>query len=129
MQLVQNPQKFDVLVLPNLYGDIVSDLCAGLIGGLGMAPGANIGEKYAVFEAVHGSAPQYAGKDIVNPTGAILSGAMMLRYIGKDKAAFKLEKAVSEVIKERKFVTKDLKPKKAVGTKRITRAIIDKLWQ
>lgn len=127
MQLVQNPQIFDVLVLPNLYGDIVSDLCAGLIGGLGMAPGANIGEHCAVFEAVHGSAPKLAGKDKVNPTAVILSGVMMLRYLGEGSAADRLEKAVSKVIKERKYVTYDLKPKKPVGTKEMADAIIDRL--
>ena len=127
MQLVQKPELYDILVLPNLYGDIISDLCAGLIGGLGVAPGANIGEKYAVFEAIHGSAPKYAGKDKVNPTAIILSGVMMLRHIGELKAANKLEKAVSEIIKERKHVTYDLNPKKPVGTKKMADAIIDKL--
>ena len=109
MQLVQRWWEYDVLLLPNLYGDIVSDLCAGLIGGLGVAPGANVGDKYAVFEAVHGSAPKYAGKNKVNPTALTLSAAMMLRHIGELKAAEKLEKAIAAVIKEGKNVTYDLK--------------------
>ncbi|MFH1541105.1 MAG: isocitrate/isopropylmalate dehydrogenase family protein [Elusimicrobiota bacterium] len=108
MQLVQKPQLYDVLVLPNLYGDIISDLCAGLIGGLGIAPGANIGEGIALFEPVHGSAPKYKGLNKVNPTAMILSGALMLQYIGEEKAAEKLENAVKKVIAERKVVTYDL---------------------
>ena len=109
MQVVSRPQNFDVLVLPNLYGDIISDLCAGLMGGLGIAPGANIGDGIALFEPVHGSAPKYKGLNKVNPTAMILSGVMMLNYLGEDKAALKLETAVKEVIKEGKFVTYDLK--------------------
>lgn len=131
MQLVQKPQNYDVLVLPNLYGDILSDLCAGLVGGLGVAPGANIGDTLAVFEAVHGSAPKYAGLDKVNPTAMILSGVLMLRYLKEDKAAERLEKAVSEVLKEGKLVTYDLKPNRddpsAVGTSEMADAIIQKL--
>ena len=100
MQLVRRPQRFDILVLPNLYGDIVSDLCAGLIGGLGVAPGANIGDEYAVFEPVGGAAPKYAGKDKANPTAAILSGTMMLKYMGEVAAADLLKRAVFEVIEE-----------------------------
>ncbi len=109
MQLVTRPQNFDVLVLPNLYGDIISDLCAGLIGGLGVAPGANIGEGIALFEPVHGSAPKYAGQNKVNPTATILSGVMMLRYLGENEAADKLDRAVKEVIREGRSVTYDLK--------------------
>jgi isocitrate dehydrogenase (NAD+) len=131
MQLVQKPNNYDVLVLPNLYGDIISDLCAGLVGGLGVAPGANIGDDMAVFEAVHGSAPKYAGLNKVNPTAMILSGVLMLRYIKEEKAAQNLENAVKEVLAEGKFVTYDLKPTRddptAVGTKEMASAIINKL--
>jgi isocitrate dehydrogenase (NAD+) len=111
MQLVQKPELYDVIVLPNLYGDIVSDLAAGLIGGLGIAPGANLGEEYAVFEPVHGSAPKYKGLNKVNPLAMILSGVMMLRHLGEFKAADRLEQAVASVIEEGKDVTYDLKPK------------------
>ncbi len=131
MQLVQKPELYDVLVLPNLYGDIVSDLGAGLVGGLGIAPGANIGEEYAVFEATHGSAPKYKGLNKVNPTALILSAVMMLRHIGESEAADKLENAVAEAIKEGKDVTYDLKENRddpsAVGTKEMADAIIAKL--
>ncbi len=131
MQLVQRPHNFDVLVLPNLYGDIVSDLCAGLIGGLGVAPGANIGEQIAVFEAVHGSAPKYRGLNKVNPAAMILSGVLMLKYIEENNAAERLENAVREVIAEGKFVTYDLKPSSgdltAVGTMEMADAIIKKI--
>ncbi len=131
MQLVQKPRNYDVLVLPNLYGDIISDLCAGLVGGLGVAPGANIGDHAAVFEAVHGSAPKYAGLNKVNPTAMILSGVLMLRHIKEEKAAKALENAVSEVIAEGKSVTYDFKPQptdpSAVGTKEMADAIIAKL--
>jgi len=127
MQLVMKPQNFDVLVLPNLYGDIVSDLCAGLIGGLGMAPGANIGEGCAIFEPVHGSAPKYAGKNKANPTATILSAVMMLKYLGEVEKAKILEASVASIIKENKDVTYDLKPTKddstAVGTKEMAEAI------
>ncbi|HEY5521415.1 MAG TPA: isocitrate/isopropylmalate dehydrogenase family protein [Candidatus Limnocylindrales bacterium] len=108
MQLVQKPELYDVLVLPNLYGDIVSDLAAGLVGGLGVAPGANIGTRAAVFEPVHGSAPKYAGKDIANPTALILSGAMMLRHLGEPAAADRVETAVREIIAEGRTVPRDL---------------------
>lgn len=111
MQLVQKPELYDVIVLPNLYGDIVSDLAAGLIGGLGVAPGANLGEEYAVFEPVHGSAPKYKGLNKVNPLAMILSGVMMLRHLGEFAAADRLEQAVASVIEEGKYVTYDLKPK------------------
>jgi isocitrate dehydrogenase (NAD+) len=110
MQLVQKPELYDVIVLPNLYGDIVSDLAAGLIGGLGVAPGANLGEECAVFEPVHGSAPKYKGLNKVNPLAMILSGVMMLRYLGEFKAAGRLENALASVIEEGKHVTYDLKP-------------------
>jgi isocitrate dehydrogenase (NAD+) len=114
-----------------LYGDIISDLCAGLVGGLGVAAGANIGEKYAVFEATHGSAPKYAGLNKVNPTAMILSGVLMLRHLGEEKAADRLEKAVAAVIKEGKDVTYDMKPKRddptAAGTKEMADAIVKKM--
>ena len=131
MQLVLKPQDFDVLVLPNLYGDILSDLCAGLIGGLGVAPGANIGDGVAVFEAVHGSAPKYAGQNKVNPVAMILSGVMMLRHLGELEAADRLEQAVEAVLKEGRQVTYDLKADRndptAVGTKEMADAIIAKM--
>ncbi len=131
MQLVQKPEQFDVLVLPNLYGDIVSDLGAGLVGGLGIVGGANIGDGIATFEAVHGSAPKYKGQNKVNPTAMILSGVMMLEYIGEQAAAQKLYRAVQEVIAEGKSVTYDLKPSRddptAVGTKEMADAIITKI--
>ncbi len=131
MQLVRHPENFDILVLPNLYGDIISDLIAGLIGGLGVAPGANIGEKMAVFEPTHGAAPKYAGKNKVNPSATILSGAMMLRYLGEEEAAQKLESAWQKVVKEGKYVTYDLKKDRddptAVGTQEMAEAIIKEL--
>jgi len=130
MQLVQKPEAFDVLVLPNLYGDIISDLCAGLVGGLGMAPGANLGEGVAVFEPVHGSAPKYAGQNKVNPVATILSGVLMLQHMGEQQAADRLEQAVAAVLQEGKSVTYDLKPKGSgapVGTREMTQAIISKL--
>lgn len=131
MQLVKNPQKFDVLVLPNLYGDIISDLCAGLIGGLGVAAGANIGKNIALFEPVHGAAPKYAGLNKVNPTAMILSGVLMLKYLGEEKAAERLEAAVIAVIKEGKYVTYDLKESRddasAVGTQEMAEAICKRL--
>ncbi len=108
MQLVQNPSQFDVLVMPNLYGDIVSDLCAGLIGGLGVAQSANIGHSIAIFEAVHGSAPDIAGKNLANPTGLLRSAVMMLKYIKEDEAAKKIEDALFEVLAQKKYLTKDL---------------------
>jgi isocitrate dehydrogenase (NAD+) len=108
MQLVQKPELYDVLVLPNLYGDIVSDLAAGLVGGLGVAPGANIGERAAVFEPVHGSAPKYAGQDKANPTALILSGALMLRHLGETDAADAVERATRDVIAAGETVTYDL---------------------
>ncbi len=131
MGLVQRPEEFDVLVLPNLYGDIISDLTAGLVGGLGMAPGANIGTEAAVFEATHGSAPKYKGLNRVNPTAMILSGKLMLDHLGERDAAARLEAAVAAVIAEGKSVTYDLKPTRddpsAVGTSEYADAIIDRL--
>ncbi|MFH1578238.1 MAG: isocitrate/isopropylmalate dehydrogenase family protein [Candidatus Omnitrophota bacterium] len=131
MQLVQKPQNYDVLVLPNLYGDIISDLAAGLVGGLGVAPGANIGNGIAVFEAVHGAAPKYKGKNKVNPAAMILSGCMMLRYLGEEAAAKKLEAALIQIIAEGKYVTYDLKPDRndptAVGTQEMAEAIIQQM--
>lgn len=108
MKLVQNPEKYDVLVMPNLYGDILSDMAAGLVGGLGVAPGANIGEEISVFESIHGSAPDIAGKNIANPTAAILSGVMMLRFIGEMEAADKIDIAIKNVLKAGKILTVDL---------------------
>ena len=128
MQLVQRPYEYDVLVCPNLFGDIVSDLCSGLVGGLGVAPGANIGQDLAVFEPVHGSAPKYAGKDKVNPTATILSGALMLRHLGEEEAAERVQVAVAQVIAEGGSVTYDLKPSRddptAVGTQEMADAVI-----
>ncbi len=133
MQLVQKPELYDVLVMPNLYGDILSDLCAGLVGGLGVAPGANIGNDAAVFEPTHGSAPKYKGQNKVNPTALILSGMLMLRHLGENDAADRLEKAVAAVIAEGKDVTYDMKPDRsdptAVGTAEFGDAIIRKLQE
>ena len=125
MQLVQKPELYDVLVLPNLYGDIVSDLCAGLVGGLGVAPGANIGEDGAVFEPVHGSAPKYAGQNRANPTAMILSGVLMLRHLGYPDVAARVELAVRDVIAEGRTVTHDLGGD--AGTSQFADAIIDRL--
>jgi isocitrate dehydrogenase (NAD+) len=131
MQLVQRPENYDVMVLPNLYGDILSDLCAGLVGGLGVAPGANIGDGAALFEPTHGSAPKYTGMNKVNPTALILSGMLMLRHIGETTAADKLDRAISAVISEGKSVTYDMKADRndptAVGTKEMADAIIAKM--
>ena len=131
MQLVQKPELYDVIVLPNLYGDVVSDLAAGLIGGLGVAPGANLGEDYAVFEPVHGSAPKYKGLNKVNPLAMILSGVMMLRHLREFEAAQRLETAVASVIEEGKNVTYDMKPAPddptAATTSQMADAIIEKL--
>lgn len=131
MQLAQKPELYDVIVLPNLYGDIVSDLGAGIVGGLGVAPGANIGPNGAVFEATHGSAPKYKGQNKVNPTALILSGMLMLQHMGETDAAARLEQAVADVIAEGKNVTYDLKPHRddpsAVGTQEMAAAICEKL--
>ncbi|MEW6602919.1 MAG: isocitrate/isopropylmalate dehydrogenase family protein [Nitrospirota bacterium] len=125
MQLVQKPELYDILVLPNLYGDIISDLAAGLIGGLGLAPGANIGGEYAVFEATHGSAPKYKGLNKVNPLAMILSGVMMLRHLGEMKAAEKLDNAVASIIREGKDVTYDMKPSPDDPTAATTSGVAD----
>ena len=131
MQLVQKPDLYDVLVLPNLYGDIVSDLVAGLAGGLGVAPGANIGEGIAIFEAIHGSAPKYAGQNKVNPMALMLAGALMLRHIGEREAGDRLEAAIAAVVAEGRDVTYDLKPLRddptAVGTKEFADAVIGRM--
>lgn len=130
MQLVKRPQQFDVIVAPNLYGDIVSDLCAGLVGGLGVAPGANIGDEIAVFEPTHGSAPRYTGQNKVNPMAMMLSGVMMLRHIGEVEAADRLENAIASVIAEGRQVTYDMKPgaeDTSVGTSQVADAVIEKL--
>ena len=131
MQLVQKPELYDVLVLPNLYGDIISDLVSGLVGGLGIAPGANIGDDIAVFEPTHGSAPKYKGMNKVNPTATILSAVLMLRYLQEEEAADRLESAVAAVIKRGEKVTYDLKPTRddptAVGTSQMADAIIAEL--
>jgi isocitrate dehydrogenase (NAD+) len=129
MELVRKPQMFDVLVLPNLYGDMISDLCAGLVGGMGVAPGANIGDKIAVFEPSHGSAPKYGGQNKVNPMAMMLSGVMLLHYLGEKDSADRLENAIAEVIAEGKNVTYDLKldTTTAVGTSRVADAVIAKL--
>ena len=131
MQLVKRPSEYDVLALPNLYGDIVSDLCAGLIGGLGVAPGANIGDEAAVFEATHGSAPKYKGQNKVNPMAMMFSGVLMLRHLNEAQAADRLENALAEVIREGKSVTYDLKERRddptAVGTSQVADAVIEKM--
>jgi isocitrate dehydrogenase (NAD+) len=131
MGLVQRPEEWDVLVLPNLYGDILSDLTAGMVGGLGVAPGANVGVDAAVFEATHGSAPKYKGQNKVNPTAMILSGKLMLEHLGEQQAADTLERAVAEVIREGRRTTYDMKPSRddpsAVGTAEYADAIIEKM--
>jgi isocitrate dehydrogenase (NAD+) len=131
MQLVQKPELYDVLVCPNLYGDIVSDLGAGLVGGLGVAPGANFGENGALFEPTHGSAPKYAGQNKVNPVAMMLSGVLMLRHLEERDAADRLERAIADVIAEGKDVTYDLKPTRddptAAGTSEMADAIIRRL--
>ncbi|NLA26191.1 MAG: isocitrate/isopropylmalate dehydrogenase family protein [Firmicutes bacterium] len=125
MQLVQKPHQYDVMVMPNLYGDILSDLCAGLVGGLGMVPSANIGDSTAFFEPVHGSAPKYRGLDRVNPVAMILAAALMLRHLGEDEAAQRVEHAVAAVLQEGKTVTADLKG--TAGTAAMARAIAEKV--
>src|SRR5438445_2684232 len=131
MQLVQKPELYDVMVMPNLYGDILSDLCAGLIGGLGLAPGANTGDEIAVFEATHGSAPKYAGRNMANPMAMMLSGALMLRHIGERAAGDGLEAAIARVIAEGRSVTYDMKPDRddpsAVGTSEVADAVVEAL--
>ena len=129
MQLVQNPREYDVIVMPNLYGDILSDLAAGLVGGLGLAPGANLGDEIALFEATHGSAPKYAGQNKANPMAMMLSGVLMLRHIGEGVAADRLEQAIARVIAEGRSVTYDMKPERddptAVGTSQVADAVIE----
>jgi isocitrate dehydrogenase (NAD+) len=131
MQLVARPEEYDVLVLPNLYGDIISDLCAGLIGGLGVAPGGNIGDEAAVFEATHGSAPKYRGMNKVNPMAMMFSGVLMLKHLDERDAADRLEAALAEVIREGRSVTYDMKPTRddptAVGTSEVADAVIERL--
>jgi isocitrate dehydrogenase (NAD+) len=133
MQLVQKPELYDVLVLPNLYGDVVSDLCAGIVGGLGVAPGANVGPEGAVFEATHGSAPKYKGQNKVNPTALILSGMLMLEHLGEIDAAKRLEQAVADIIAEGKHVTYDMKADRndptSVGTREMAVAITRRLMK
>lgn len=124
MQLVMNPQQFDVIVTTNLFGDILSDLCSGLVGGLGLAPGANIGDGVALFEAVHGSAPDIAGKNLANPCALALAGAMMLDYLGEPQAAERIKTAIAGVVKAGKNVTRDLNPNNYVTTTEMTDAII-----
>lgn len=129
MRLVRTPELFDVLVLPNLYGDIISDLCAGLVGGLGVAPGANIGADTAIFEPTHGSAPKYTGQNKANPMAMMLSGVMMLKHLGEREAAGRLESAIAAVIAESKNVTYDLQPASGspAGTSQVADAVIEKL--
>jgi isocitrate dehydrogenase (NAD+) len=127
MQLVLNPHQFDIIVTTNLFGDILSDLCSGLVGGLGLAPGANIGFDAAIFEAVHGSAPDIAGKNLANPCAMALGGAMMLDHLGELEASSRIQLAIAEVIKEGKDVTRDLNPNRYVGTVEMTEAIIRKI--
>jgi isocitrate dehydrogenase (NAD+) len=131
MQLVQRTDEYDVLVLPNLYGDVVSDLCAGMVGGLGLTPGANFGEGIAIFEPTHGSAPKYAGQNKANPMAEMLSGVLMLHHLDEHEAADNLEAAIADVIREGKSVTYDMKPTRddptAVGTSEVADAIIEKL--
>jgi isocitrate dehydrogenase (NAD+) len=131
MQLVQHSEDYDVLVLPNLYGDIISDLAAGMVGGLGVAPGANFGKGVAVFEPTHGSAPKYTGQNKANPIAEMLSGMLMLHHLGENDAAVRLENAISELIREGKSVTYDMKPRRndptAVGTSDVADALIAKL--
>ena len=125
MQLVQKPHIYDVMVMPNLYGDILSDLCAGLVGGLGMTPSGNIGEEVALFEPVHGSAPKYKGLDRANPVAMILTAKLMLQHLGEEEAAQRIERAVTEVLREGKVVTPDLNG--TAGTAAMGRAIAEKV--
>src|SRR5206468_1670149 len=131
MQLVQNPREYDVIVLPNLYGDILSDLAAGLVGGLGLAPGANLGDEIALFEATHGSAPKYAGLNKINPMAMMLSGVMMLHHLGETYAANMLEGAIAETIREGRDVTYDMKADRndptAIGTSQVAAAVVARL--
>lgn len=126
-QLVKNPERFDVLLCPNLYGDIISELCAALVGGVGLVPSVNHGKGHAIFEPMHGTAPKYAGKNKVNPTASILAGALLLRHLEEIDAAKRIERAVASVLKARKAVTYDLKPKRPAGTRQMTDAIVAKI--
>ena len=130
-QLVSRPEEYDVIVLPNLYGDIVSDLAAGMIGGLGLAPGANIGSTGAIFEATHGSAPKYKGQNRVNPTALLLSGVLLLRHLGETEPADRMEHGIAETIRKGDKVTYDLKPTRddpsAVGTSEFADAVIEEM--
>jgi len=125
MQLVQKPELYDVMVMPNLYGDILSDLCAGLVGGLGVVPGANIGEKAALFEPVHGSAPKYTGKNYANPSAMIMAAALMLEHMGEKEAARRVEKALADQIKEGENLTADLGG--SVGTKEMGSTLAERI--
>ena len=125
MQMVMRPETFDLLVLPNLYGDIMSDLCAGLVGGLGIVPGANIGEHHAVFEAVHGTAPDIAGKGLANPTALMQSAALMLAHIGERNASCRMQRAIEAVYAERQHLTGDVGGK--AGTEEFTAAIVRRI--
>lgn len=127
MQMVIRPEQFDIIVTTNLFGDILSDLASGLIGGLGLAPGANIGAGVAVFEAVHGSAPDIAGKNLANPAALLLAGTMLLRHIGEHERAERIETALEDVISEGRMVTRDLNPESGVGTTEMRDAIIERL--
>jgi len=127
MQMVINPSQFDVIVTTNLFGDILSDLASGLVGGLGLAPGANLGDEVSIFEAVHGSAPDIAGKNLANPAALLLGGTMMLRHVGQRESAERIERALADVLREGTNVTKDLNPDAGVGTIEMTDAIIARL--
>jgi isocitrate dehydrogenase (NAD+) len=127
MQLVLNPHQYDIIVTTNLFGDILSDLCSGLVGGLGLAPGANIGANAAIFEAVHGSAPDIAGKNIANPSAIILAGAMMLRHLGEEQAAGKIERAIADALRDGTRVTRDINPASAVGTSEFADVLIERI--
>jgi len=129
MNMVRDPFQFDVIVSTNLFGDILSDLAAGLVGGLGVAPGANIGENAAIFEAVHGSAPDIAGKDLANPASVILAGAMMLHHLGEHEPARRVERAIRDVIVDGTRVTRDLNPEAGVGTRAMTEAVLERLGE
>ncbi|MBS1910408.1 MAG: NAD-dependent isocitrate dehydrogenase [Bacteroidetes bacterium] len=127
MQMVMRPEQFDVIVTTNLFGDILSDLACGLVGGLGLAPGANIGDQVAIFEAVHGSAPDIAGKNLANPAAVLLGGTMLLRHIGDDARAQRIEDALADLIREGKYVTRDLNPDSGVGTTEMRDALVARL--
>ncbi len=125
MHMVMKPEQFDVVVTTNMFGDILSDLTAGLVGGLGLIPGANIGEDAALFEAVHGSAPDIAGKNIANPTAVMMAGVMMLNHLGEHEAAVRMQKAIEKVVNEGVYVTPDLNPNSQYGTQEMGQAIVD----